>query len=164
MSHPAYKPPPPPPPRVFFFAQDLLRGGGGGGGVFAGHYDNITPRVLDSSSPPGDITLHQEHIRKNGRLRKSIAVILHLCLSHISWHCVAIAPVSRLCEGRRIEFLFHSLVILHFICISPLTCAALAGPDGLSEETLREAILTLETKVQLRVLVPLREAILALLK
>ena len=36
----------------------------------------------------------------------------------------------------------------------PLTCAALAGPDGLSEDTLREAILTLETKVQLRVLVP----------
>ena len=33
-------------------------------------------------------------------------------------------------------------------------CVALAGPDGLSEETLREAILTLETKVQLRVLVP----------
>ena len=64
--------------------------------------------------------------------------------------------VPRLCKGRRLARVFLSLPggKTALVCILPLTCAALAGPDGLSEDTLREAILTLETKVQLRVLVP----------
>ena len=106
--------------------------------------------------------------------RSALVVTLHLCLT--SYMCVSLIPrlfprVNECWAGPgnvcMAIALFPGCVREEVFSFSlsppggktalvslPLTCAALAGPDGLSEDTLREAILTLETKVPLRVLVP----------